>query len=200
MSIISSTSHSASSTATLSQRLTAAIGASILSACLVYFAGFSHIEAVHNAAHDTRHSAAFRAIESCRHDQAYCANRRVHWAVGGLAADSVAKLLGRPLILQAESFEKARQPPKWCMSTPLALLHTATMPKPGAEDGWQRVLSTTGGNLVVAVGFALMLAGLYTLRAPTRTAQGLLWGLAGYATFVLAPPWACPGTARYRGR
>ena len=52
MSIISSTS-------TLSQRLTAAIGASILGACLVYFAGFSHIEAVHNAAHDTRHSAAF---------------------------------------------------------------------------------------------------------------------------------------------
>src|SRR5471032_1787026 len=59
MSIISSTSHSASSIATLSQRLTAAIGASILGACLVYFAGFSHIEAVHNAAHDTRHSAAF---------------------------------------------------------------------------------------------------------------------------------------------
>ncbi|MCF5036416.1 cobalt transporter [Pseudomonas lactis] len=57
--IISSTSHTATSTATLSQRLTAAIGASILGACLVYFAGFSHIEAVHNAAHDTRHSAAF---------------------------------------------------------------------------------------------------------------------------------------------
>ncbi|AQY66856.1 cobalt transporter subunit CbtB [Pseudomonas sp. TE36184] len=59
MSIISSTSSSTSSTATLSQRLGAAIGASILGACLVYFAGFSHIEAVHNAAHDTRHSAAF---------------------------------------------------------------------------------------------------------------------------------------------
>ena len=67
------------------------------------------------------------------------------------------------------------------------------------EDGWQRVLSTTGGNLVVAVGFALMLAGLYTLRAPTRTSQGLLWGLAGYATFCLAPtlglPPELPGTA-----
>ncbi|KMT54244.1 CbtB domain-containing protein [Pseudomonas fildesensis] len=58
MSIISSTSHT-STTTSLSQRLTAAIGASILGACLVYFAGFSHIEAVHNAAHDTRHSAAF---------------------------------------------------------------------------------------------------------------------------------------------
>ncbi|MCS5517544.1 CbtB-domain containing protein [Pseudomonas qingdaonensis] len=44
---------------TLSQRLAVAIGASLLGLCLVYFAGFSHIEAVHNAAHDTRHSAAF---------------------------------------------------------------------------------------------------------------------------------------------
>jgi cobalt transporter subunit CbtA len=67
------------------------------------------------------------------------------------------------------------------------------------EDGWQRVLSTTGGNLVVAVGFALMLAALYTLRAPGSTSQGALWGLAGFAVFVLAPtlglPPELPGTA-----
>jgi cobalt transporter subunit CbtB len=64
MSIISTTGinadkSTASTTTTLSQRLTAAVCASILGASLVYFAGFSHIEAVHNAAHDTRHSAAF---------------------------------------------------------------------------------------------------------------------------------------------
>ena len=105
-----------------------------------------------------------------------------------------------PLILQAESFEKA--PPDSEMvhehaAGAAAHSHDAQAWEP--EDGWQRVLSTTGGNLVVAVGFALMLAGLYTLRAPTRTAQGLLWGLAGYATFVLAPtlglPPELPGTA-----
>lgn len=59
------------------------------------------------------------------------------------------------------------------------------------------VLSTTGGNLVVAVRLCV-LAGLSPLRAPTRT-QGLLWGLAGCATFVLAPtlglPPELPGTA-----
>ncbi|MGO4003326.1 MULTISPECIES: CbtB-domain containing protein [Pseudomonas] len=60
MSTISSTRHAtAAGTTTLGQRLVAALSASILGACLVYFAGFSHIEAVHNAAHDTRHSAAF---------------------------------------------------------------------------------------------------------------------------------------------
>lgn len=105
-----------------------------------------------------------------------------------------------PLILQAESFEKA--PPAAEVvhehaAGAAAHSHDAQAWEP--EDGWQRVLSTTGGNLVVAVGLALMLAGLYTLRAPTRTAQGLLWGLAGYATFVLAPtlglPPELPGTA-----
>jgi cobalt transporter subunit CbtB len=56
--IANSPAHSTRET-TLAQRLVAAIGATLLGACLVYFAGFSHIEAVHNAAHDTRHSAAF---------------------------------------------------------------------------------------------------------------------------------------------
>ena len=104
-----------------------------------------------------------------------------------------------PLILQAETYEKpaASEVHEHADMAMPAHEHDAEAWEP--EDGWQRVLSTTGGNLVVAVGFALMLAGLYTLRAPTRTAQGLLWGLAGYATFVLAPtlglPPELPGTA-----
>ncbi|MGE8408758.1 MAG: CbtB domain-containing protein [Pseudomonas sp.] len=56
---ISTASHSAANPTTLSQRIVVAIGTSLLGLSLVYFAGFSHIEAVHNAAHDTRHSAAF---------------------------------------------------------------------------------------------------------------------------------------------
>ncbi|MGY2377542.1 CbtA family protein [Pseudomonas sp. SDO524_S393] len=105
-----------------------------------------------------------------------------------------------PLILQAETYENAPAATEVAhehAEGAAAHSHDAEAWEP--EDGWQRVLSTTGGNLVVAVGFALMLAGLYTLRAPTRAAQGLLWGLAGYATFVLAPtmglPPELPGTA-----
>lgn len=98
-----------------------------------------------------------------------------------------------PLILQAETFEKAPAATEVAHEhTEGAAAHTHDAEAWEPEDGWQRVLSTTGGNLVVAVGFALMLAGLYTLRAPTRTAQGLLWGLAGYATFVLAPTMGLP--------
>ncbi|MCK6189980.1 CbtA family protein [Pseudomonas sp. EYE_354] len=105
-----------------------------------------------------------------------------------------------PLILQAETFEHAPAAAEVAHDHGAgAATHSHDAEAWEPQDGWQRVLSTTGGNLVVAVGFALMLAGLYTLRTPTRTAQGLLWGLAGYATFVLAPtlglPPELPGTA-----
>ncbi|MGF6098744.1 CbtA family protein [Pseudomonas sp. 18175] len=122
----------------------------------------------------------------------------------GLAAALLLTLLQSfwvaPLILQAETFEHAPAATEVAHEhAEGAAAHTHDAEAWEPEDGWQRVLSTTGGNLVVAVGFALMLAGLYTLRAPTRTAQGLLWGLAGYATFVLAPtmglPPELPGTA-----
>ncbi|WP_367257085.1 CbtA family protein [Pseudomonas sp. stari2] len=104
-----------------------------------------------------------------------------------------------PLILQAETFEKAEPVAEVHEHASGTATHTHDAEAWEPKDGWQRVVSTTGGNLVVAVGFALMLAGLYTLRAPTKTSQGLLWGLAGYATFVLAPtlglPPELPGTA-----
>ncbi|WP_268796597.1 CbtB domain-containing protein [Pseudomonas huanghezhanensis] len=59
MSISTTGPITTASSTTQTQRLTASVSAMILGACLVYFAGFSHIDAVHNAAHDTRHSSAF---------------------------------------------------------------------------------------------------------------------------------------------
>ena len=104
-----------------------------------------------------------------------------------------------PLILQAETYETATplaEPHEHAAGT-AEHHHDAEAWSP--DDGWQRVLSTTGGNLVVAVGFALILAALYTLCAPGHTASGALWGLAGFAVFCLAPtlglPPELPGTA-----
>ena len=104
-----------------------------------------------------------------------------------------------PLILQAETYENAptEQVHEHAENAPAGHVHDDEAWSP--QDGWQRIISTTGGNLVVAVGFALMLAGLYTLRAPGKTSQGVLWGLAGFAVFTLAPtlglPPELPGTA-----
>ena len=121
----------------------------------------------------------------------------------GLLAALVLTLLQSfwvaPLILEAETFEMPAPTQTHDHADSAMPTHSHDAEAWEPEDGWQRVLSTTGGNLVVAVGFALMLAGLYTLRSPTRTSQGLLWGVAGYATFCLAPtlglPPELPGTA-----
>lgn len=108
-----------------------------------------------------------------------------------------------PLILQAETYENAA-PATGHEHAQAAGGHDHARHEHGEEawapeDGLQRTLFTGLGNLVVAVGFALMLAGLYVVRAPHKAWQGLLWGLAGFATFSLAPsvglPPEVPGTA-----
>lgn len=104
-----------------------------------------------------------------------------------------------PLILQAETFETSAPAEQHEHNGEAVAAHEHSAEAWAPEDGWQRVLSTTGGNLVVAVGFALILAALYSLREPRRVASGALWGLAGFAVFCLAPtlglPPELPGTA-----
>ena len=68
------------------------------------------------------------------------------------------------------------------------------------EDGAERTLYTLLANVLTATAFSLLLAAAMELRgggADWRT--GLFWGLAGFATFTLAPglglPPELPGTA-----
>lgn len=98
-----------------------------------------------------------------------------------------------PLILQAETYETAAPSAEHHSHDAEANAgHSHSEEAWSPEDGWQRILSTTGGNLVVAVGFALILAALYSLREPGRTSTGALWGLAGFAVFCLAPTLGLP--------
>jgi cobalt transporter subunit CbtB len=48
-----------STTSSVSKDKTAALASILLGAAFIFLIGFSHIEVVHNAAHDTRHSSAF---------------------------------------------------------------------------------------------------------------------------------------------
>ncbi|MBK5001026.1 CbtA family protein [Pseudomonas sp. S31] len=105
-----------------------------------------------------------------------------------------------PLILQAETYENSGAVAEHHEHEHEAsAAHSHDSEAWAPEDGWQRIVSTTGGNLVVAVGFALILAALYSLREPSRALSGAWWGLAGFAVFCLAPtlglPPELPGTA-----
>jgi len=67
------------------------------------------------------------------------------------------------------------------------------------DDGFERGLFTAFANIVIALGFALVLGAAITLRGgPIDWKSGLLWGLGGYAVFFVAPtiglPPEVPGT------
>jgi len=103
-----------------------------------------------------------------------------------------------PIILKAEIFEKAAehtQPAHEHQATPSSEQATAWEP----ENGIERTAYTVLADLLTGIGFALLLAAGLTLRGGAVTWRtGLFWGLAGFATFTLAPglglPPELPGT------
>jgi cobalt transporter subunit CbtA len=85
-----------------------------------------------------------------------------------------------PLILEAEVFEVADHSE-----------HSADEATWSPEDGVERTAYTVMANLVVGVGFGLLLVGAFVLAEtagrPIDTLRGLLWGLAGFLVFALVP-------------
>jgi cobalt transporter subunit CbtA len=58
--------------------------------------------------------------------------------------------------------------------------------------GWQRPALTFLASLVIGAGFGLVLSGIFALRqaasgTSTDAREGVLWGIAGFAAFALAP-------------
>ena len=60
------------------------------------------------------------------------------------------------------------------------------------------LVATAAANVVLATGFALLLGAAFSLRNRRGRRAGLLWGVAGYAVFFIAPsiglPPELPGT------
>ena len=67
------------------------------------------------------------------------------------------------------------------------------------QSGWERTFFTAVANISLGVGFALLLGAASTMRGGIGNwRSGLLWGLAGYTIFFVAPslglPPEVPGT------
>ncbi len=67
------------------------------------------------------------------------------------------------------------------------------------QDGIERLSFTLAANVLTSIGYSLVLIGLISLRGTTVTwREGLLWGLAAFASVMLAPmlglPPELPGT------
>ena len=123
----------------------------------------------------------------------------------GLAI-SVLQIFGTvPLIARGETYEKASAPAHdhgapghSHAGTGRAAAPAATAPAPEPEgwepaDGLERNAYTLLFNVVERIGFALLLAGSLVLSGRTPSwREGFLWGLAGFAVFVLAPSIGLP--------
>jgi cobalt transporter subunit CbtA len=106
-----------------------------------------------------------------------------------------------PIILKAETYEKAAE----ATSAPAAGADAATAEHHHDAEAWapadgvERIAFTVLADVLTGIAFGLLLTAAYALRGGAMDwRQGLFWGLAGFATFTLAPglglPPEVPGT------
>ncbi|PKO82974.1 MAG: hypothetical protein CVU17_10420 [Betaproteobacteria bacterium HGW-Betaproteobacteria-11] len=135
-------------------------------------------------------------------------------ALSGLLLTLVQQVQVIPLIHQAEVYEDAAN--EAAESVEHAHLHALATQDAEHErehhydaDAWQpangieRTLFTTGANIVIGLGFALLLSAVFAITGVKVDGRiGLLWGLAGYVIFFVAPslslPPEVPGTESAR--
>lgn len=114
--------------------------------------------------------------------------------LAGLLLTVVQQIQVIPTLLQAEVYEEKAAA---ALLASGGHLHEQQAWQP--ENGAERTFFTAVANISLAVGFALLMGAVISLRNGTNTWRtGLLWGLAGYAVFFLAPslglPPEVPGT------
>ena len=105
-----------------------------------------------------------------------------------------------PLILEAEVYEGAVDASAPAAPEATAHTHDANTAEHSHDaeawapaDGWERNLYTLGADVVTGVGFAFLLtAAIVFLGRGADWRRGLLWGLAGFASFSLAPAFGLP--------
>ncbi|MDQ7251318.1 CbtA family protein [Dongia sedimenti] len=134
--------------------------------------------------------------------------------LSGLFVTLIHQVTTVPVILEAEVFEKAAEAPVPAAdaATPAASTEAAHDHDHAAEDhthggdewepqdGFERTAYTVLADLLTGVGFALLLIAVFAVSGrAVDWRQGVYWGLAGFAIFILAPglglPPEVPGTA-----
>jgi cobalt transporter subunit CbtA len=119
--------------------------------------------------------------------------------LAGLAAGAFVTIVQAikiwPLIAAAEVYEKAGEAapatePGGHAGHDHGASQAATPWEPA--DGIERILFTLLANILVAIGFGLLLSAGFALRdayagAPPDAMSGVGWGMAGFAAFQLAP-------------
>lgn len=114
--------------------------------------------------------------------------------IAGVLMTAIQMVGTTPLILHAETFESAGGGHSHDASADAAAPAEALPPAAEEEEAWapadgaERTLYTGAANILTAIGYALVLTGLLSLRGTEGGwREGLLWGLGGFAAVMLAP-------------
>ena len=132
-------------------------------------------------------------------------------ALSGLGISIVQEFTTTPIILHAEEFENAQDktammpynsgtntvarfiPANIIMVHAEGQTHVEGDEEWAPNDGIERSLYSTLANVITGIGFALILVACFALYGkPVNGRQGVLWGIAGFTVFALAPSLGLP--------
>lgn len=102
--------------------------------------------------------------------------------LAGLVLTGLQHFTVIPMILEAETYEVT--------DSDAAAEHSEEAWAP--EDGAERTFYTATNSVIVGIGFGLLLTACYSFRKSVTWQKGILWGLAGFAAFHLAPSFGLP--------
>lgn len=114
--------------------------------------------------------------------------------LGGVAISLVQELTTTPLIFQAEEYESADASDGQFKLVSYILAHGEETHVAAGEEQWapengiERFAYTALANILLGVGFALLLTASYSMQSGKINGRtGVIWGMAGFAIFTLSP-------------
>lgn len=118
--------------------------------------------------------------------------------VAGIAFTAVQQVKVVPLILAAEVYETGEAAPAHSHDGAIdahdhATAHAHDADAWSPEDGAERIAYTVLANILTGVGYGcILVAGMVFAGRALDWRRGLLWGLAGFAAFAVAPALGLP--------
>jgi len=118
--------------------------------------------------------------------------------ISGLGASMLQRFTTTPIILSAEEYEIVEddapasanshgEEPSHAQKAIVERDHVHNKEAWAPEDGIERAFFTTVANVLTGIGFSLLLLSVMAFNRKANAKNGLVWGLAGFAVFFIAP-------------
>lgn len=111
-------------------------------------------------------------------------------SIAGMVLAGIQHFTVVPMILKAETYEAVGNTQSHHDHIDHGHHHDVSVWAP--EDGAERTFYTAMNSVIVGIGFGLLLTACYAVRRSITVPGGVVWGLAGFVVFTLAPALGLP--------